>query len=123
MKTKTIQLNPFCTRLVVIVSKDLAKIDRWLKKTAKYDLADDQKDLFKVNDFHAMILTASAHNEPEDIIMIVQDIKNVSAIVHEAVHVTWELQRLCGDIFNYETQETQAYLVDYIVGKVMGIKS
>ena len=42
-------------------------------------------------------------------------------IVHECVHVTWFLSDMVDLSINSESQETQAYYVDYLFGKILDL--
>lgn len=56
-----------------------------------------------------------------NILMILVDYSE-KTLIHEAVHVTWELSKIIQTPWEYETQELQAYYVDYIVREVKNIK-
>ena len=47
---------------------------------------------------------------------------DIKTIVHESVHATWFLDEIVGFNFNIESQEMQAYYVDYIVGEILKMK-
>ena len=47
---------------------------------------------------------------------------DAQTIVHESVHVSWYLDDIVGLNLNYDSQETQAYMVDYVFGEIMKMK-
>lgn len=117
IKFKKIKVHPSNWELDIIISKNHNQVCAFCQKKYGYD--EDYKKDFPPET--CLTLTSSSESETKGrrITIIYLKAKKSSVVVHELVHAMWHITNNIGYEMNYDTNEWQAVLFEYLFEQVM----
>ena len=122
MILKTIPLIPTEFDLDVWVCNDESKLIKRFKK--RY--GGTKSEYYDIVTANCMLRFDSSEDSEMKgktvFVMILQELKD-HVIVHEIVHLLWQMNERIGIEMNANSQEWQAYMSDYVFSSIMAIKS
>ena len=118
MKFKEIKIQPSLWTLDVIVGGSQKKVNKFCKK--RYGINDyaEAKNECSIVDTHKKSQLKGARR----IVIIMESLKDKRCVVHELIHAMWMLAKGIGYEMNYNTQEWQAVLFEYLYAEILDKK-
>ena len=119
MKFKEIKIQPSLWTLDVIVGGSQKKVNKLCKKRYGIgDYMDSEKDECSEVQTHKK----SELKGERRIVIIIASLKDKRAVVHELIHAMWMFAKAIGYEMNYNTQEWQAVLYEYLFHEILDKK-
>ena len=116
MKYKEIKLQPSLWTLDVIVGGSQKKVNKFCKKRYGInDYVDSENDECSEVTTHKK----SELKGKRRIVIIIKSLKDKRAVVHELIHAMWMFAKAIGYDMNYDTQEWQAVLFEYLYDEIL----
>jgi hypothetical protein len=120
MKHKEIKLLPsqWTMDVVECANEDYEKLDVWMSK--RYGIP-----MCELDDGHNINAVHSIESSPKSplkgrrlILLALNDLNDDGVLVHELLHVLWHHAKHVGYNMDYESQEWQAIMIEYIFNEV-----
>lgn len=115
MKHKRILLIPTPFWVDVFVGGTLEQVEETLNELLDSDIKIEMHD-----DDDALTAEIECRNKTSFLLVLTDFTDHI--IAHEASHVTWFLGKKIGLKWDHESQELQAYYIDYIVREINKMK-
>ncbi len=107
---KEIKIHPSEWHLDIIVSKNKKEINEFFKKRYGIDdYYDAPNECASVDSGKDSLL-----KHEKRFAILLETLSNKGVIVHELIHALWHLTKRIGLEMNYDTQEWQAVLYEYL---------
>lgn len=116
-KILDIQLAPTPYTLDVLFGDDIDEISEYID--SNYDFDKEEGDYYKALELRKGFCDeVYDENGMRRILVYVKDKEDLITIAHEVLHVTWYIQYWTGFNFSWDSQEIQAYLLEYIMKEI-----
>lgn len=112
LKHKSIKLGFLPVWVEMYIGGDLNSAIRHFNKKKIFEIEDPGKYISNGRVYY---------NEKNQTLFLWLKKRDPSTAAHEAVHVAFFASDICGGLFNYDSQETCCYIVQYIVKEVMDV--
>lgn len=118
MKLKQINLLPTEFVLDVWIEKDL---DKLAKQFHKYYGASEEYYSNNLSPYQVSTANTTTKSLSKGHTKIIMNLKQIDGriVTHECMHVLWHLHNITGLEMNYDSQEWQAYMIDYLYHNIM----
>lgn len=115
MKIETFLIPPTDFTITVIISRSIEKARKYIMDSF-IDIHEIGKENIQLN----MVARFACLENGSNIVMTLKS-KNPAVATHEIIHVLWHIGDMANLEMNYDSQEWQAYLAEYLMNKIQSM--